>query len=708
MNTVIKITDHLDYYIEKGWTIFPCIPNDKYTAMPGGYKNGSSDLLKIYKWWEGSPTSNIGLVTGEANNLVVVDVDVKDGAPGLKSLSELEAECGKFDTLTVNTPSGGLHYYFSYPQGRSINCSANKIKPGVDIRANGGHVVAPGSVIDGNYYEFVDKNKQVAELPPKLLELLTSTKTVRDPHSPSTLSTEDVIDGVAQGGRNDAVFRLACTLRRKNMSYDVAKNQVIVAARNCTPSLPDSEAIKCLDSAWKYPPRYKKSDVGNANRLINKHGANIRYIHEHKRWIYWGDGRWEIDNDGEIFRRAKDTILAIHTEVAETNPDNREALSKFALRSENKRSLDNMIAVASKDKEVVMSQSDLDKDHYLLGVVNGTVDLRTGGLKCSDRYDFITKRAHVTHIANSKCPRWLKFINEVMGGDKDLVDYLQKVVGYSLTGDTTEQKFFFLHGFGANGKSVFIETISDLLGDYSMHTPVSTLMTKAAGAINNDVARLNGARFVAATETQEHSKFNESELKQLTGGDTITARFLNKEFFEFLPEFKLWISGNHKPVSGDGYGIWRRLILIPFNVKFAKKDRDNKLTEKLKQELPGVLNWAIAGCIKWQKEGLKTPDAIQSAISEYKSEMDTVQQWIDDCWETNSATDSEIKSTELYRSYINWADQNGEYYKLTQNKLGRKLIERGVKTKRRSNGNHYLGIALKNNINFQKVRPLCR
>jgi putative DNA primase/helicase len=302
----------------------------------------------------------------------------------------------------------------------------------------------------------------------------------------------------------------------------------------------------------------------------------------------------------------------------------------------------------------------------------------------------------------------LKFINEIMDNDKELVDYLQKIVGYSLTGNTTEQKFFFLHGFGANGKSVFIETISNLLGDYSMQTPVSTLMTKATGAINNDVARLKGARFVAATETQEHSKFNESELKQLTGGDTITARFLHQEFFQFLPEFKLWISGNHKPVSGDGYGIWRRLILIPFNVKFAKKDRDNKLTEKLKQELPGVLNWAIEGCIKWQKEGLKPPDAIQSAISEYKSEMDTVQQWIDDCWETNSATDSEIKSTELYRSYINWAAQNGEYYKLTQNKLGRKLIERGVKTKRRSNGNHYLGIALKNNINFQKVRPLCR
>ncbi len=694
MNTVIKTTDHLDYYIKKGWTIFPCNPNGKFTTVDGGYKNGSSVLLKIYKWWEDSPNSNIGLVTGEVNNLVVVDVDVKDGAPGLKGLSELEAECGKFDTLTVNTPSGGLHCYFSYPQGHSIKCSANKIKLGIDIRANGGHVVAPGSVIDGNYYEFADKEKQVAELPHKLLELLTNAKTT------GTLSTENVIDGVAQGGRNDAVFRLACTLRRKNMSYDVAKNRVIVAARNCTPALPDSEAIKCLDSAWTYPSGYKKSDVGNANRLINKHGANTRYIYEHKQWIYWNDGRWEFDNNGEIFRRATDTILDMYTEVAETDPDKRESLSKFALRSENKGGLDNMIAVASKAKEVVMSQSDLDKDNYLLGVENGTVNLRTGVLKYSNRSDFITKRAHVMYGADAKCPRWLKFINEIMNNDKEMAGYLQKVVGYSLTGDTTEQKFFFLHGFGANGKSVFIETISDLLGDYSTPTPVSTLMTKEKGALSNDVARLAGARFVAANETPEHSKFNESELKQLTGGDTVIARFLHKEYFTFEPVFKLWISGNHKPVAGDSYGLWRRLILIPFNVKFAKKDRDAKLREKLLQELPGILNWAIEGCIKWQADGLKTPLAIRTAISEYKSEADTVQHWIDDCWETNSATDSEIKSTELYKSYTDWVLQNGEFYKLTQNNLMRKLNERGVNTKRKSSGKYYLGVALRDNNNF--------
>ena len=233
-----------------------------------------------------------------------------------------------------------------------------------------------------------------------------------------------------------------------------------------------------------------------------------------------------------------------------------------------------------------------------------------------------------------------------------------------------------------------------------MQTPVSTLMTKATGAINNDVARLKGARFVAATETQEHSKFNESELKQLTGGDTITARFLHQEFFQFLPEFKLWISGNHKPVPGDSYGIWRRLILIPFNVKFAKKDRDAKLKERLRQELPGILNWAIEGCIKWQAEGLKTPGLIQEAINEYKSEMDTVQQWIDDCWENHRSTDSEIKSTELYTSYKYWREQNGEYYQMSQKKLAMKLHERGIKTKRTSLGKYYLGITLKNDNNF--------
>ena len=703
MNTNTNNVNRLDYYIKRKLKIFPCLPNDKNPLTTHGFKDASADKQVINDWWDKHPNANIGLPTGKTNNLVVVDVDVKNDAGGMASLKQLQDECGEFDTRVVHTPSGGLHFYFKYPQDVDTIKNRTNMKPGVDIRADGGYVIAPGSSIDSNYYKFDDKNKEAAGIPNELLAHLINTKTS------GGFSTENIIDGVAQGGRNDFIFKLAYTLRKKNTSYDVAESKIIIAARNCTPPLPEHEARKCLDSAWKYPPGYKKSDVGNADRLINKHGANIRYIHEHKSWIYWADNRWKIDNDGEIFRRAKDTILDIHAEVVETDSEHREALSKFAIRSENKRSLDNMISIAGKDKEVVMSQSSLDKNHYLLGVENGTVDLRTGKLEVSDRANFITKHANVTHMADANCPKWLKFVNEIMDNDQEMVNYLQKVVGYSLTGDTTAQKFFFLHGSGANGKSVFIETISELLGDYSMQTPVSTLMTKATGSINNDVARLKGARFVAATETEEHSKFNESELKQLVGGDTITARFLHQEYFEFLPEFKLWISGNHKPVTGDGYGMWRRLILIPFNVKFAKKDRDSKLKDKLRQEMSGILNWAIEGCIKWKIEDLKTPRTIQSAINEYKSEMDIIQHWIDDCWQTNAAASSTIKATELYRSYKVWADTNGERFVLTHNKLGRKLTERGIEKNRTQDGTYYLGVTLKlfdvhhNEVTFSKI-----
>jgi len=229
-----------------------------------------------------------------------------------------------------------------------------------------------------------------------------------------------------------------------------------------------------------------------------------------------------------------------------------------------------------------------------------------------------------------------------------------------------------------------------------MQTPVSTLMTRGKGSINNDVARMRGARFVATTETEEGSKFNESEIKLLTGGDTITCRFLRQEFFEFRPEFKIWISGNHKPVPGDGHSIWRRLILIPFEVIVDEVDQDKELHLKLKEELSGILNWAIEGCLEWQEEGLNTPQKIVDAISEYKSEMDRVRTWMDECCQSKPKVGAEIKASELYSSYKSWAIDNGEWA-MSQRIFGNKLTEKGFKKTRKGQGWFYQGISLSPN-----------
>ncbi|WPE18696.1 phage/plasmid primase, P4 family [Candidatus Thioglobus autotrophicus] len=684
-------------YTSNELKIFPCVQNEKRPLTKHGFKDASSERQAINNWWNNHPNANIGLPTGKVNNLVVIDVDVKNNASGMNSLKQLQDEHGQFDTKMVHTPSGGLHYYFSYPNGVDVIKNRVNMKPGIDIRADDGYVVAPGSCIDGNYYKFKDKNKEIAKLPKSFLEALFSSNLKT---SIGKIPTSKIIHGVDDGARDIDLFRYAAKLRAEDMEYEDAKILMFIASNNCRPPTSQSKAIKCLNSAWKYEVNFHLTELGNAKRLVDKYNSTLKYVVEFKRWLVWGGNRWIFDETGEVYRLAKKTALGIYDESANTSDDNkRQALAKFAVKSESQRSLDALIKLAKTEKGIPLRVNDLDKNPYLLGVNNGVINLKTGGLRINTELEFITKQAPVTFNPDATCPKWISFLDQAMNGDKDMIEYLQRITGYSLTGITTEQKLFFLYGFGANGKSVFVNTIQDLLGDYAMQTPVSTLMTKNKGSINNDVARLRGARFVATTETEEHSKFNESEVKQLTGGDTITARFLNQEFFEFRPEFKLWISGNHKPIPGDGYGIWRRLILIPFDIVVEEKNRDRNLPNKLREELPGILNWAIDGCLKWQEDGLKTPQKILTAIKEYKTEMDTVQNWIDDCWDSNPNPNLEIKAAALYSSYKYWAEENGEYYKMTQRALGQKLKERGIEKTRKNSGIYYKGVRV-NNVDF--------
>ena len=689
-----NINKYIEYYTNDGLKTFPCWSNKKNPMTKNGHKNASSDEHVINDWWDKYPNANIGLLTGKSNNLVVVDVDVKNDAGGMASLEQLQDECGEFNTRIVHTPSGGLHFYFEYPQDVDTIKNRTNMKPGIDIRADGGYVIAPGSCIDGNYYEFDDADKEIAELPQKLLEMLASKK--REVSTANNNWDDATEQSFEQGSRNNDIFRMASKLRGDDIPYDIAVDQILIAANNCNPSFPENEAIRCLDSAYSlYQPNPKNpTDVGNAKRLVSLFGENIRYVYEFKKWIQWDGSRWLFDETGHMFRLAKETAKSIHQEASkETNEDRRRSLIGHALRTESKKQLDSMIEVAKTEEGITISQSELDQDQYLLGVANGVINLKNGGLIDNCKEKMITKQAKVVYDPSSKCPMWLKFVNEISNGDQELAGYLKKIVGYSITGDIREQVLFFLYGHGANGKSVFINIIQDLLSDYAMQTPVSTIMTRSKGGINNDVARLCGARFVATTETEEGSRFNDSEIKLITGGDTITARFLHKEFFQFRPQFALWISGNHKPIPGDGYGIWRRLILIPFDVQFNKERQDKHLTSKLRSELSGILNWAIEGCLEWQNEGLTTPSVILNATKEYKTEMDRIRSWMLDCCIENPKPDSSTRVSDIYRSDKSWANDNGEW-PMNQRILNTKLVERGYQKTRKSSGIVFNGIEL--------------
>jgi putative DNA primase/helicase len=312
----------------------------------------------------------------------------------------------------------------------------------------------------------------------------------------------------------------------------------------------------------------------------------------------------------------------------------------------------------------------------LFNAENGTIDLQKRAyLRPHERGDLLTKRSRVPFIPSARCPTWEAFLFRVMDGNEDLVRFLQRAVGYSLTASTREQVLFLLWGSGANGKSTFMEILRLILGDYAMQAEFSTFLKQDSEAVRNDIARLVGARLVAAVETESGLPLAEALVKQMTGGDVVTARFLFKEYFEFRPTFKVWLAANHKPIiRGTDHGIWRRIRLIPFIVTIPENERDPDLGEKLKAELPGILAWAVKGCLDWQEQGLGVPEKVRSATAAFRDEMDVLGGFLTDlCVVENEATG---KSAELYAAYKKWAEENGERV-MSQKSLAMRLVERG-------------------------------
>jgi len=512
-----------------------------------------------------------------------------------------------------------------------------------------------------------------------------------------TFDRKNAIAGFAQGNRDDSLFRYACSLRGRGVEKEEARLLVQAAAANCLPAMPEPDATNCLDSAWRYDSARTEhlTDVGNAMRLVSLHGNDLRYVPEFKKWLVWDGGRWLIDGVGEIMRRAKDTAATIYVEAKNASQAGEQPmadkLASHAGRSQAVLKLKAMIELAQSEPGIPARTTELDNNNYLLGVANGVINLETGALREPRREDLITKRALVAYDPDAHAPLFLAFLDRIMGGNSALIGFIHRAVGYSLTGLTDEQCLFFLHGSGQNGKSTLLTAIKELLGDYAMQCPAETLMVKQGGGIPNDIARLRGARMVATSETEDGRRFAETMIKQLTGQDTIAARFLFAEYFEFIPNFKIWLAANHKPViRGDDFAIWRRIRLIPFAVTIPPEEKDGKLPDKLRAEYPGILAWAVQGCLEWQRQGLNPPPEVLAATEEYKSEMDLIGKWIEECCLTTPHATA--KAGALYGSYKRWVEDNGGF-PLSSTKFGLKLGDRGF-AKEKSGTVVYRGIGL--------------
>jgi len=498
----------------------------------------------------------------------------------------------------------------------------------------------------------------------------------------------DITDWVVSGGTAEGLAQLI----ESAQDWDPG---VLVSVEEDTPVGPDGEPL---------------NDLGNARRLVKRHGDTIRFCHDAGKWYCWDGRRWVRDETGEIIRKAKvivdemlrQSVVMRRSAEADTDDAAVEAAKSFerhAVSSGNHRRIVAMISQAESEPGVTIVANDLDADPWVFNCANGAIDLRTGEMRPHNRDDLISKMSDIPYYPDARCPTWERFITGIFEDDEELVRFVHNAAGYTLTGDTREQVFFILHGSGSNGKSTFIGALRDILGDYETKTSTDTLVEKKNAGNTNDVAALRGARLVSAIETSAGKRLAEALVKELTGQDAVTARFLYQEFFTFVPVFKLWLACNHAPIiQGQDHGIWRRIRLVPFNVQFQDADqpdgpyKDKDLPEKLKSEYEGILAWLVRGCLDWHKHGLPAAKAVRAATGKLQQDMDVLGGFLMECcvFERNAYATAK----NLYSAYCGWAETNGEK-PLSQRWFGLRLSERGnCQSGRTRAGKSWFGIGL--------------
>jgi putative DNA primase/helicase len=441
--------------------------------------------------------------------------------------------------------------------------------------------------------------------------------------------------------------------------------------------------------------RFNLTDLGNAERLVNGYGKIIRYSYDRKRWLTWTGKVWEWDPGDRVVKMAKAAVRKIYGEAAdETDDKRRKDLVSHAKRSESESRIKAMMELAQSEPGIPVNIVRLDSNPWLLNCRNGTIDLSTGQLRAHRKEDLLTIILPIKYHPDAECPRWIKFLNFVSQENEKLINYLQRCVGYSLTGITREQCLFFLYGSGMNGKSTFVSTIFSLLGGYGLKASISTFMCKdkSGSGPSEGLANLQGKRFVIATETEENQRLAVSLIKDMTGGEPIRADRKYEHEVEFVPTHKLWLSGNHKPVINDStYSIWRRLKLVPFTNVVSGNEKDAALQDKLLGELEGILAWAVQGCLSWQEQGLDEPDAVTDATSGYREEMDVIGEFISDCCILDP--DTSVPKPEFYKAYQSWAQENG-MRALSQRSLRLRLLEKNITERRTGAARYWQGIRL--------------
>lgn len=471
-----------------------------------------------------------------------------------------------------------------------------------------------------------------------------------------------------------------------------SKNYSVTVSADGTPRASDEDG--------KEIKLYTMDDTGNAERMFDNYGGRLRYSYIEKSWYYWDERRWCKDVTGTVDRVADESLTVMQSEtelyrlIDERNGGRDEMEKKFLRHIKSSRSSKSKTAMKNELRHKVPAlPGQFDRDKYALNTPDGIIDLRSGKLLPHDIEKYITKLCG-TGLSEADCPVWKSFLDVVFDGDPEMIRYIQKAVGYSLSGSTSEQCVFFLYGTGRNGKSTFLDTVRAMLGDYASNAQPETIMVspKSAGGARSDIARLKGTRFVTTVEPNEGMRLDEGLIKQLTGGDPVTTRFQYSSEFEFVPEFKIWMATNHKPIiRGTDTGIWRRIHLVPFGVQIPESKVDHSLPLKLRKELPAILKWAVDGYGLYKSEGLRLPSAALNAVNDYRREMDVVSAFISACCTVGGGME---QSSALYAVYCKWASDNNEY-KMSHTRFTTELLKKdGIERKRERDAIYFKGLTL--------------
>ncbi len=667
-----------EYICKFGYSVIP-VGRDKKPIIDWKEYQTRYPTDEELEAWFSDGNNNIAIVTGPISGIAVLDIDGKEGEESIKQ-NKLYLP----PTPCVKTGKG-YHYYFKYQDGVR---NFTRRYPGIDLRGEGGYVLAPPSIHpSGTRYEWlIPPEEELPELPEWVLEKKEEIKE-REPGW-----VEEAIEGVEEGQRNDTLARLAGHYFGKKLSLEETKKILLDWNKKNRPPLPEEEVLKTIESIYKRDlaskaqeakeikiDGYETTDLWNSDNLVKAYKGKLLHCEDWNSWLIYKNGKWVRDNTNETQGLAKKIIINYYKEASEIENDReRNRLVKHALKSSTQRAINAMIELSK--PEMAVTPEVFDREPYIINLKNGTLDLRTMDFWKHRPEDMLTRQMNIEYEPLAICPRWLAFLERIFNQNQKLIEFIQKALGYSLTGDTSEDCLFILYGTGQNGKTTFLRTISEIWGDYAVDTPTETLLTKERDNIPNDIARLRGTRLVTSSEAQEGRRFNEILIKKLTGRDRITARFLRQEFFEFDPTFKIWIAVNHKPIVKENtIAFWRRIRLIPFTNQIPNDEVIPNFEKILLEEKEGIFNWILEGFKKWKKERLGIPEEIKNAVEEYRDEMDVLAEFISQmCIESPGARTS-IK--DLYTAYCSWCEENKET-PIGKLSFSRRLEERGYKSVR--------------------------